>query len=75
MDELKIKLSTKLMRKIVAKLISRTIYKKLGYRVNIQLNDLDVDKTEDTISVKLNIEANMSSIEFAKILNSINSDD
>ena len=42
MDEMKIKLSTNFMRGLVSKLISKTIYKKLGYKIDIQLNDLDI---------------------------------
>ena len=45
MDEMKLKLSTKFMRGIVSKLIARSIYKKYGYRVNVQLNDLDINRS------------------------------
>ena len=74
MDKMRIKLATKLMRNVVAKLISRSIYKKFGYKVNFQLNDVDVNLVNDNVSIKLNAEANLSYTEFAKIINDINSD-
>lgn len=43
MDELKLKLSTRLMRGIAAKFIARSIRKKYGYKVNVQLNELDIN--------------------------------
>ena len=71
MDELRLKLSTNFMRNIVAKLIARSIYKKYGYKVKIQLNDLDVWSIDGDTTIKLNVEANLKSDEFTKIMKSI----
>ena len=68
MDEMRIKLSTKLMRNLASKLLSKIIYQKLGYKVHIQLNDLDAHMVDGKVSVKINAEANLSSSEFSKLL-------
>lgn len=74
MDEMKIKLSTKFMRNLIAKLISKIVYKKLGYKIDIQLNDLDINMNNGNVSVKLNAETNLKYDELIKIVNSVNLD-
>lgn len=74
MDEMKVKLSTRFMRGIVSKLIARTIYKKYGYKVDIQLNDLDISVIDGETSVNTNVEIKLSSNEFMKIVKSIGLD-
>ena len=66
MDEMKLKLTTKFMRGIVSKLIERSIYKKYGYRVNIQLNDLDISVVDGDTTINTNVGAENSSEEFKK---------
>lgn len=68
MDEMKLKLTTKFMRGIVSKLIERSIYKKYGYRVNIQLNDLDINIIDGETTINTNVEAKISSEEFKKMI-------
>lgn len=68
MDEMKLKLSTKFMRGIVSKLIARSIYKKYGYRVNVQLNDLDINIIDGEITINANVEAKINSDEFRKMM-------
>lgn len=75
MDEMKVKLSTKFMRNIAAKLISKAIYKKLGYKVNIQLNDLDVSIINGETRIQTNVEVKLDSQEFTKIMKNIDSND
>ena len=71
MDEMKLKLSTRFMRNIVAKLIARMIYKKTGYRVDIQLNELDVNVIDGETYILVNAEAKLSSNEFMKIVKNV----
>jgi hypothetical protein len=71
MDEMRLKLSTKFLRGIASKLIARTIYKKYGYKVNIQINDLDISMIDGETSLTANVEAKLSSDEFRKIMNNI----
>ena len=65
-----IKLRTKFMKGIVSKLISKAIQSKTGYKVNIQLNDLDASFIDGEISINANLEAKMDKHEFMKILKS-----
>lgn len=74
MDEMKLKVSTKFMRNMVAKLIARAISKKLGCKVDIQLNDLDVSVIDGETSISTNVELKMESKEFVKLVKSINLD-
>lgn len=71
MDEMKVKLSTKFMRNMVAKLITKLVYKKLGYKVNIQLNDLEVKIVDGETMINTNVELKLDSEEFKKIIESI----
>jgi hypothetical protein len=74
MDEMKLKLSTKFMRNIVSKLISKSIYKKYGYKVNFQLNDLDVSFIDGETKISTNVEVKLESKEFMNIIKSIDLD-
>lgn len=74
MDEMRVKLKTNFMRNIVAKLMSRAIYKKYGYKVNIQLNDVDLWSIDGDTTIKLNVEVQLKSDEFNKIMKSIDMD-
>lgn len=71
MDELKMKLSTKFMRGIVSKLISKVISKKFGYKVDIQLNDLDINVIDGDANISANVEVKINNEEFMKIMKSI----
>lgn len=74
MDEMKVKLSTNFMRSIVSKVISRAIYKKYGYRVDIQLNDLDINIIDGETKIATNVEVKLESKEFMKIVKSLGLD-
>ena len=74
MDEMRIKLSTRFMKNIVSKLMAKMIYIKTGYKVDIQINDLDAFAYNGDTTVKLNVEAKLKSEEFSKIMKSINLD-
>jgi hypothetical protein len=71
MDEMKVKLSTKFMRGIVAKLISKAIQKKLGCKIDIQLNDLDISVIDGETKILTNVELKLESKEFMKIMKTI----
>ena len=71
MDVMKLKLSSRLMRGIVAKMITRSIRKKYGYKVNIQLNDLDVNVIGGDAAIKVNAEVEIDNKEFMEIVKKI----
>lgn len=74
MDVLKLKLSTKFMRGVIANLISKTLFKKLGYDVDILLNEIEVRNENGKIQFHINADAEVSSDEFVRILKSIGMD-
>lgn len=75
MDEMKLKLSTRFMRNLVSKLIAKMIYRKTGYRVDIYLNELDINVIDGETHISTNVEAKLSSNEFMKIMKTIGLED
>jgi hypothetical protein len=71
MDEMKLKLSTRFMRNMVSKLISKMIYKKYGYKIDIQLKELDVSIIDGETHIDTNVEITLNSSEFTKIVKSL----
>lgn len=68
MDELKLRLSTKFMRGLVTKLISKMIYKKLGYKIDIELNAIDVETENGTTRLRMDVEAKINNDELRRIV-------
>lgn len=66
MDEMKI--SSKFMRNLVAKLVKRAVKKKVGYEVDIQLNELTANITDGTAHIHLNVDAELGKDELTKFL-------
>ena len=71
---MKLKLSTKFMRGFVAKRISKAIEKKLGYKIDIQLNEIGVEKNGDKIHIHVNVEADTNYNDVIDIIGSIGED-
>ena len=65
MDESKIK--TKLMRGMLSKVIEMLIHTKTGYKVKIQLNDVDVTINESIAHIHLDVVGGLCVNEFTKI--------
>lgn len=74
MDEMRVKLKTKFMRNIAAKLLAKAVYNKLGVKVKIQFEDLDVWVIDGDATIKVNAEVKMNSKDFNKIMESIDMD-
>jgi hypothetical protein len=74
MDVLKLKLSTKFMRSMVANLISKALNKKLGYNIDILLNEIEVKNENGKILIHVDADAEVDNGEFVKILKSIGMD-
>ena len=74
MDELKLKLSTKFMKNMVANLISKALFKKLGYNIDILLNEIEVKNENGKIMLHVDVDAEVDNGEFIKILKSIGMD-
>ena len=67
MDIMKLRLSTKFMRSIVAKIAAKVISKKLGFKPEIQLNEIDIEKIGDKILIHLNVDAQITDKDLLKI--------
>ena len=73
MDVLKIK--TKFMQNILSNIIETLIQKKTGYKIKIQLKDIDMTITEDNAHISLNAEADMNINELKKVTKIIEAKD
>lgn len=74
MDEMKLKLSTKVMKNILSKIIAKVLYKKLGYKVYIQLNDINVEFIDGETNIHADVDLRLDKEEFTKIIKSTNLD-
>ena len=72
MDMLMMKLSTKFMKGIAAKLITRKVYKKFGYKIDIQLNDVQIDMINGDIKLHIDADGKMNKTEFDRLMETIN---
>ena len=68
MDELKLNLSSKFMRGIVTKIISKAVYKKTGYKVEIDLNNINVEVVNGKAYIHVNADAAIDNDELMKIV-------
>ena len=74
MDMFMLKLSTKFTKGIVAKIISRNVYKKLGYKVDIQLNDVRIDTVNGDVKLHIDADAKMNKTEFDRLMEKLGED-
>ena len=74
MDIFMLKLSTKFMKGVMSKVISRKVYKKLGYKVDIQLNDVQIDTTDNSIKFHIDVDGKMNKTEFDRLMEKIGED-
>ena len=71
MDELKLNISSKFMRGIVTKLISKAVYKKTGYKIGIELNNINVEVINGRAHIHINADAEIDNDELMKIVRTI----
>ena len=74
MDMFILKLSTKFMKRTVSKILSKIIYKKLGYKINIQLNDIKIDNVDDDVKIHINVDGEMNKTEFNRLIEDLTKD-
>lgn len=75
MDFLKLKLaSSKMIKGFIAKIVEKKVYEKFGYKVNIQLNDIQIDMINDEIKAHIDVDAKLGKTEFERLMNNINED-
>lgn len=71
MDELKLNLSSKFMRGIVTKIISKAVYKKTGYKIEIDLNNINVEVVNGKAYIHVDADAEIDNDELMKIVKTI----
>lgn len=69
MDEVKI--VSKFTRSVISKLIKTMLHKKLGYNIDIQLNEVNAMITDGNTHVHLDVDADLDKDELLKILKGI----
>lgn len=72
MDEMKI--VTKFTRTVISKLVRITLRKRLGYDIDILLNEMNVTIIDGQAQVHLNVDAAMSKDELGKMLKTMGLD-
>lgn len=71
---MKLNLSTRFMRCMFAKMMSKMIKKKYGYKVNIHIGEIQMDMFNGNTHVHLNVDVDMGSEEFKKLLSELAED-
>ena len=71
MDEMALKIRTKLMKSVVSKLITKSIYKKYGYKVDIQLDDLDINVVNGETTINSNVSVKIDGETFKEIMKNL----
>ena len=70
MDELKIAINSAFMKRIVKTVLSNVIEKKLGYKIDIQLNEIKADVTGGVVKLHLDMDGQMTTDDLGKLLKS-----
>ena len=65
---MKIKLGSKFMKGLVSKIITSTIRKKLGYKVDVNVEGFSVEIDGSDVRVNANVTANMKYSELTNII-------
>ena len=70
MDELKIAINSAFMKRIIKTVLSKVIVKKLGYKVDIQINEIKADVTGGVVKLHLDMDGQITTDELSKLLKS-----
>lgn len=70
MDELKIAINSAFMKRIVKTVLSKVIEKKLGYKIDIQINEIKADVTGGVVKLHLDMDGQIATDELSKLLKS-----
>lgn len=70
MDELKIAINSAFMKRIVKTVLSKMIEKKLGYKIDIQINEIKADVAGGVVKLHLDMDGQMTTDELSKLLKS-----
>lgn len=68
MDELKLNITTTFMKNLIAKTISKIIRKKLGYSLDILLNQIEIKATDGKIRIHIDADAVTTNDDLLKMI-------
>lgn len=68
MDEMKLNLTTKFMKNIVTKLLRKVIVNKIGVKLDVDINNLDLTYKDGKVHIHLNVDSEMNQEEFMKLI-------
>ena len=68
------KISSKFTTSLLSKIVEKTLSKKLGYKIDIQINDIEATIDNGKAHVHVNIDAEMNSNDFTKVIKNIGLD-
>lgn len=71
MDELMFTLQSNYLKKAIGKIVSNAIFKKIGYRVEVNIDKLNIDHKNGETSVAAGVDLKLQSGEFFKILKAL----
>lgn len=71
---MKLKLSSGLLKGIVTRMVSKLVQERLGYNVNVELNEIGITNTDGKVCIHLNADADMTNSEFAKLVKTVGLD-
>lgn len=65
------KISSKFTTSLLSKVIGMALSKKLGYKIDIQINDIEATIDDGKTHVHVNIDAEMNSDELTKVIKTL----
>lgn len=68
MDELKLNITTAFMKNLIAKTIAKMIQKKLGYSLDILLNQIEIKATDGKIRIHIDADAVTTNDDLLKMI-------
>ena len=71
MDEMTIRLRSGFLKKALSNILSNALYKKIGYRVDMSIDKLEVDHHDSETSVSAGVNLKLNSSEFFKIVKAL----
>ena len=71
MDEMTIKLRSGFLKKTLSNILSNALYKKIGYKIDISIDKLEVDHHDSETSVSAGVDLKLNSGEFFKIMKAL----
>ena len=66
-----IRLRSGFLKKVLGSIVSNAIYKKIGYRIDVHIDKLDIDHNDGETSISTGIDLKLNSTEFLKIMKTL----